>query len=49
MVADVLVINFFCYFGVPREPHNNHGWNFQVLKCLRIKQDTDHPPSPAVR
>lgn len=29
MIADVLVTNLFCHFGVPREMHSDQGQNFK--------------------
>jgi hypothetical protein len=41
-VAEDLMTNFFCRFGVPRELHSDQGRNFEsrlmqeVLQCLRV-------------
>jgi transposase InsO family protein len=51
-VAEALVINFFCRFGVPRELHNDQGRNFEshlmqeVLQCLGVKNTRTTPLHP---
>jgi hypothetical protein len=41
-VADFLVTNFFCNFGVQKELHHDQGWNFEsqllqeLLWCLGV-------------
>jgi len=51
-VADALVINFFCYFGVPRELHSDQSCNFgswfmqEVLECLGISETRTTPLYP---
>jgi transposase InsO family protein len=43
-VAEALVTNFFCCFGIPRELHSDQGRNFgshllqEVLQCLGVSK-----------
>jgi hypothetical protein len=53
--VDVLVTNFFCRFGIPRELHSGQGRNFEfrllqeILQRLGVsKTRTPPPPAPAV-
>jgi hypothetical protein len=49
-VADAPLTNFLCHFGVLRELHSDHGWNFKshllqvVLQHLGMSK-TYHPSS----
>jgi hypothetical protein len=50
-VAEALVANFFCHFGIPRDLHSDHGRNFesrllQVLQRVGVKRAPR--PGPAV-
>jgi transposase InsO family protein len=51
-VADALVSNFYCRFGVPRELHSDQGWNFEsslireVLKWLGVRKTRTTPLHP---
>jgi hypothetical protein len=51
-VADVLVSNFFCRFGVPMELHSDQGRNFEssllreVLKRLGVRKTRTTPLHP---
>jgi hypothetical protein len=53
-MADALVTNLFCRFGVPRELHSDQGRNFEsrlmqeVLQRLGVGKTRTTPPSPAV-
>jgi hypothetical protein len=44
-VADALVTNFLCYFGIIQELHNDQGHNFEskltqkVLECLGTRPE----------
>jgi hypothetical protein len=53
-MADVLVTNFFCRFGVPRVLYSDQGWNFEmrrvpnILRCVgvcRMRTNPLHPQS----
>jgi hypothetical protein len=52
MIADVLVTNLFCHFGVPREMHSDQGQNFKpwilqgVLWHLRVYMKCATPLHP---
>jgi hypothetical protein len=55
MVADVVVSNFFCHFGVPRERYGDQGWSFKsqllqkMLQCLGVcNTHTTHLQSDSV-
>jgi hypothetical protein len=51
-VAEALVTNFFCRFGIPRELHSDQGCNFQshllqeILQCLRVSKTCTPPLHP---
>jgi hypothetical protein len=51
-VADALVTNFFCQFGVPRELHSDQGRNFEprlmqeVLERLWLSKTRTTTPTP---
>jgi hypothetical protein len=51
-VADVLVSNFFCRFGIPRELHSDQGRNFEfhlpqeILQRLAVSKT---PTTPCTR
>jgi hypothetical protein len=54
-VADALLTNFFCHFGIPREIHSAEGRNFESRLLQEIlqrpgvsKMRTTPPPAPAV-
>ena len=54
-VAEKLVSEFVCRFGVPHELHNDQGTNFEskvmteVCKLLDIVKNWNIPPPPTVR
>jgi hypothetical protein len=51
-VAEVLVANFFCRFGIPQELHSDQGCNFKsqlvqkVLQCLGVSKTCTTPLHP---
>jgi transposase InsO family protein len=51
-VADVLVTNFFCRFGIPRELHSDQGRNFEsrllqeILQRLGVSKARNTPLNP---
>ncbi|PNF24989.1 hypothetical protein B7P43_G08361 [Cryptotermes secundus] len=50
-IAEVLVANFFCRFGIPRELHSDQGRNFEfhllrVLQCLGVRKMCTTPLHP---
>jgi hypothetical protein len=51
-VAETLVANFFCRFGIPRELHSDQGRNFEsrllqeVLQCLGVSKMRTMPLHP---
>jgi transposase InsO family protein len=51
-VAEALVTNFFCRFGIPRELHSDQGRNFEshllqeVLQCLGVSKTRTTPLHP---
>jgi hypothetical protein len=51
-IAETLVTNFFCRFGIPRELHSDQGRNFEshlLSSATRgSEQDAHHDPAPAV-
>jgi hypothetical protein len=53
-VAEALVTNFFCRFGIPRELHSDHGRNFRISSATGgfatpvSEQDHHHTLAPAV-
>jgi transposase InsO family protein len=53
-IAETLVTNFFCRFGVPRELHTDQGRNFEsnrlqeVLQRLGVNKTRTTPLTPSV-
>ncbi|PNF43660.1 hypothetical protein B7P43_G16174 [Cryptotermes secundus] len=51
-IAEVLVANFFCHFGIPRELHSDQGRNFEsyllkeVLQRLGVSKTRTTPLHP---
>jgi transposase InsO family protein len=51
-IAEALVTNFFCRFGIPRELHSDQGRNFcshllqEVLQRLRVSKTRTTPLHP---
>jgi hypothetical protein len=37
-VVEALVTNFFCHFGVPREPHSDEDRNFETCLIQEVLQ-----------
>jgi hypothetical protein len=54
-VADALVTNFFCRFGIPQLLHSDQGHKFEyhllqeILQCVGVSKKHTTPPALAIR